>query len=99
MICCTIAGLYDCSFFQAEDGIRDYKVTGVQTCALPIFCCAPMNTPGSQRRIIGAQQTVERWSDTATPSFLGSIVLQAGVMQGVQAYVNNAPVGDRKSVV
>src|SRR5256885_1756388 len=22
-------------FFQAEDGIRDYKVTGVQTCALP----------------------------------------------------------------
>src|SRR2546426_7907897 len=26
-----------CSFFfQAEDGIRDYKVTGVQTCALPI---------------------------------------------------------------
>src|SRR5205807_5343531 len=24
-------------FFQAEDGIRDYKVTGVQTCALPIF--------------------------------------------------------------
>src|SRR5688500_20390987 len=27
------AGLF---FFQAEDGIRDYKVTGVQTCALPI---------------------------------------------------------------
>src|SRR5256885_160425 len=24
--------------FQAEDGIRYYKVTGVQTCALPIFC-------------------------------------------------------------
>src|SRR5256885_6945836 len=27
----------DVFFFQAEDGIRDYKVTGVQTCALPIF--------------------------------------------------------------
>src|SRR5256885_12872873 len=26
----------DFFFFQAEDGIRDYKVTGVQTCALPI---------------------------------------------------------------
>ena len=30
----------DCTFmvffFQAEDGIRDYDVTGVQTCALPI---------------------------------------------------------------
>src|SRR5439155_14797852 len=24
-------------FFQAEDGIRDGHVTGVQTCALPIF--------------------------------------------------------------
>src|SRR5256885_10875583 len=24
-------------FCQAEDGIRDYKVTGVQTCALPIY--------------------------------------------------------------
>src|SRR5256885_5957858 len=29
--------IYICFFFfQAEDGIRDYKVTGVQTCALPI---------------------------------------------------------------
>ena len=25
-----------CVFFQAEDGIRDRDVTGVQTCALPI---------------------------------------------------------------
>src|SRR2546429_7104072 len=25
-----------CFFFQAEDGIRDVAVTGVQTCALPI---------------------------------------------------------------
>src|SRR5437867_5339376 len=27
-------------FFQAEDGIRDRTVTGVQTCALPISLCA-----------------------------------------------------------
>src|SRR6266567_8693801 len=27
-------------FFQAEDGIRDLTVTGVQTCALPIFVLA-----------------------------------------------------------
>src|SRR5256885_5466232 len=32
-------------FFQAEDGIRDYKVTGVQTCALPIFFAAPNSVP------------------------------------------------------
>src|SRR5256885_12189375 len=31
-----IAPVRLCFFFQAEDGIRDYKVTGVQTCALPI---------------------------------------------------------------
>src|SRR5688500_11586486 len=30
-------------FFQAEDGIRDYKVTGVQTCALPIFSADPLD--------------------------------------------------------
>src|SRR5256885_5541946 len=29
--------IYFFFFFQAEDGIRDYKVTGVQTCALPIW--------------------------------------------------------------
>ena len=29
-------GIYYFFFFQAEDGIRDTSVTGVQTCALPI---------------------------------------------------------------
>src|SRR5690349_22457394 len=29
-------------FFQAEDGIRDLYVTGVQTCALPIFRAPPL---------------------------------------------------------
>src|SRR5438093_11411581 len=28
-------------FFQAEDGIRDWSVTGVQTCALPILGVVP----------------------------------------------------------
>src|SRR5690606_40182449 len=28
-------------FFQAEDGIRDFHVTGVQTCALPIYTAGP----------------------------------------------------------
>src|SRR6266850_3835865 len=31
-------------FFQAEDGIRDYKVTGVQTCALPIWAARLPNS-------------------------------------------------------
>src|SRR5215211_8676700 len=29
-------------FFQAEDGIRDHCVTGVQTCALPILSARPI---------------------------------------------------------
>src|SRR5262249_57185821 len=29
-------------FFQAEDGIRDWSVTGVQTCALPISLVQPI---------------------------------------------------------
>src|SRR2546430_17684045 len=32
-------------FFQAEDGIRDLTVTGVQTCALPIWVGAWRTTP------------------------------------------------------
>src|SRR3712207_7567908 len=33
---CLVLLLIDFFFFQAEDGIRDIGVTGVQTCALPI---------------------------------------------------------------
>src|SRR2546430_4611308 len=32
-------------FFQAEDGIRDLTVTGVQTCALPISSSRPIVLP------------------------------------------------------
>src|SRR5690349_24661392 len=32
-------------FFQAEDGIRDLYVTGVQTCALPIWARRPSSRP------------------------------------------------------
>src|SRR5258708_22643558 len=43
-------------FFQAEDGIRDDLVTGVQTCALPIclFICLPfvLVCPGFHRRLV-----------------------------------------------
>src|SRR5690606_40310467 len=46
-------------FFQAEDGIRDFHVTGVQTCALPIWnpsdhstrAMSSTTTPGRVRRL------------------------------------------------
>src|SRR5690606_39885981 len=34
---CIIRCIFVSFFFQAEDGIRDFHVTGVQTCALPIL--------------------------------------------------------------
>ena len=42
VICCGWGGVWGVFFFfffffQAEDGIRDWSVTGVQTCALPIW--------------------------------------------------------------
>src|SRR3989475_1031085 len=41
MVCCFFF------FFQAEDGIRDLTVTGVQTCALPISTGTVTTTPGA----------------------------------------------------
>src|SRR2546426_6131142 len=64
-------------FFQAEDGIRDYKVTGVQTCALPIFQRAGQGAgrapgdPGSAQagdRQSIADTVVIRWRLLALPA-------------------------------
>src|SRR3954462_13468592 len=39
-------------FFQAEDGIRDYRVTGIQTCALPIRSAGSRSEPqGPDNRV------------------------------------------------
>src|SRR2546426_317047 len=40
-------------FFQAEDGIRDYKVTGVQTCALPISHAAARTLSTNRTSTVG----------------------------------------------
>src|SRR5207248_6769881 len=50
-------------FFQAEDGIRDRTVTGVQTCALPIYrhygrsdCARPRYRSSTRSITLGAHQ-------------------------------------------
>src|SRR2546430_16773070 len=48
-------------FFQAEDGIRDLTVTGVQTCALPILVLA---TPLPSGQVAPALPTVPRRPDS-----------------------------------
>src|SRR5262249_56795622 len=50
-------------FFQAEDGIRDWSVTGVQTCALPIL----VHRSGSTRRTPGPIRRVGRPGDSVKP--------------------------------
>src|SRR5438128_5945684 len=42
-------------FFQAEDGIRDATVTGVQTCALPILAVMACHHIRGDRRVSMAQ--------------------------------------------
>src|SRR5258708_29545735 len=52
-------------FFQAEDGIRDDLVTGVQTCALPIYLHAPHDriiktfSGGQQARLLLAAALIQ----------------------------------------
>src|ERR1019366_2309336 len=51
-------------FFQAEDGIRDWSVTGVQTCALPIWkgkACAKAAFTSSQRVYNRLVRTAASW--------------------------------------
>src|SRR5215204_3607159 len=40
-------------FFQAEDGIRDHCVTGVQTCALPIYTAGNQLQEASDVKVRG----------------------------------------------
>src|SRR5690349_24380220 len=61
-------------FFQAEDGIRDLYVTGVQTCALPIsyrgagkpFRSAPDGPVGLSRPILRCRTGTEQIANYAT---------------------------------
>src|SRR5438445_13847258 len=58
-------------FFQAEDGIRDIGVTGVQTCALPISPkkprnAAPRNTRKRLRKRMPSMKPARLVSDTNT---------------------------------
>src|SRR2546425_12151518 len=61
-------------FFQAEDGIRDKLVTGVQTCALPISRvaggrCPPTPPPGRRGRPCGGSAPAPRpWPRAARGS-------------------------------
>src|SRR5256885_8407508 len=60
-------------FFQAEDGIRDYKVTGVQTCALPILALRQVDDAFGGCRI---NRRVEKYAIEAFVSGLKAVDLR-----------------------
>src|SRR3712207_6846189 len=71
-------------FFQAEDGIRDIGVTGVQTCALPILPNRDQTEEAVAVRWLyrsefGGERLVTRSSDPPILPFLGGLFALIGV--------------------
>src|SRR2546422_11423195 len=74
-------------FFQAEDGIRDVAVTGVQTCALPITArslwhavaqdCQTCSPSGAQRhkRMDCKDQFISEIADTAAHKIARQVIM------------------------
>src|SRR5260221_10750609 len=50
-------------FFQAEDGIRDHCVTGVQTCALPIYPAFVREGADTEQSVLRLQRDVDTLRD------------------------------------
>src|SRR5260370_206340 len=66
----TAYGFYICFFFfQAEDGIRDSSVTGVQTCALPILS----NRQGTL--VLSDRATHDAGAGLIGPEFLAGVLI------------------------
>src|SRR5437867_9843618 len=66
IVVCTAFHIFFFFFFQAEDGIRDRTVTGVQTCALPILWASLDDHELAQQilvRLVGMVGTHPRCTD------------------------------------
>src|SRR5256885_12149131 len=75
--------------FQAEDGIRDYKVTGVQTCALPIWKAKPDAAQLPAAKVISRDQPEgqpREVVDSALRAPTAQLPAWTGVDMGAQGY-------------
>src|SRR3989441_10863270 len=68
-------------FFQAEDGIRDKLVTGVQTCALPIYLVLPVVRRAlainPQLKIMASPWSPPGWMKTSGSLIQGTLLPEA----------------------
>src|SRR5258708_3409698 len=83
----------DVFFFQAEDGIRDDLVTGVQTCALPIMSLAAYRLPGGGRPSLRSIEGAIKYSlmgAFATGFLVYGMALVYGTTGGELSYVGIA---------
>src|SRR6266699_4228513 len=68
-------------FFQAEDGIRDADVTGVQTCALPIY----LSASARPERLVKHRLEIGRHAHVSTAISARSWAINAAIASpGVQ---------------
>src|SRR5256886_8900197 len=90
-------------FFQAEDGIRYLTVTGVQTCALPIFAKAigefgatitfVSNIPGETQTISSAIYSLIQTPDGDTAALrlvVVSVVIAIAALIGAEVFARRA---------
>ena len=86
-------------FFQAEDGIRDADVTGVQTCALPIF--PPKIITDAERQVVEEGMHAYATVKDYKVDVKGSAILIYTAEQDIEALANifKDTHPDRKSVV
>src|SRR5205807_6830965 len=87
-------------FFHAEDGIRDYKVTGVQTCALPISHSASSVVPPLKSDImLACRNIVPLIERMPIPSTMRSVPPVPSTGSPGSARAGRVFHSDRKSVV
>src|SRR5205085_5563199 len=80
-------------FFQAEDGIRDLTVTGVQTCALPIFSMKFRGSkPLTSAAIWQAKLPGSKCVILATPLFPATMFFQTSELVLPTAQIRPRPV-------
>src|SRR5690606_40114626 len=86
-------------FFQAEDGIRDFHVTGVQTCALPIWTVAVHETldlaDGGRLVPYAADNNLIATGCVLLPSGVGTVTTQAELIGRIQARSEERRVGKK----